>query len=179
MLAQEEVMTLKGESDNIEVNSVDVISWSDFHSSYWAGTNNTSLSMGAEQIGKIMDEKFDKFTTMLVNKDNLLEEKNGMIFGLQKKIGELETRIQSMVALPEHHSEKEQLVSQKKELQSRLENMDRSLRKEEMKNNVFIGLLVIVWLVIVMLMFRNPSTNTPDTSSLDNLNNTTAIEEVQ
>lgn len=178
MLAQDEVLSLKKENDDIEVNTVDVISGSDYHSSYWAGTNNTSLSLGSEQLGKLMDEKFDKFTTMLENKDNLLEEKNAMIFWLQKRLGEMESKLQSMIALPDHHNEKEQLLWQKKELQNRLDNLNNTLKKEETKNNIFIGLLVIIGLIIVMLMFRNPTawgTNQNNTSSNTNV---PAIEEV-
>jgi len=96
------------------------------------------LALGAEQLGQIIDDRFGKFATMLENKDNLIEEKNAMIFGLQKKIGEMEVKIQSMVALPDHTNEKEQLVAQKKELQNRLENITKSLSKEELKNNIFI-----------------------------------------
>lgn len=120
MLAQDEVLLLKKEGDNIEINDIDVISWSDYHessdyrASYGAGTNTMSLATGNEQLGKLIDEKFDRFTTMLENKDHLLEEKNTMIFWLQKKIGEMETKIQAMIALPEHHNEKDQLLTQKK-----------------------------------------------------------------
>lgn len=156
MLAQEEVRMLKKDDDSIEINTVDVISWSDYQNSYGAWTNHTTLALGTEQIEKIMDEKFHIFADMLSSKDELLEEKNNTIFALQRKIGEMESKIQSMIALPDHHNEKEQLLSQKKELQNRLDNLHNSLKKEETKNNVFIWLLIIVWLIIVMLMFRNP-----------------------
>lgn len=158
MLAQNEVLELRKETDDVEINSVEVISWNENHdSNYGAGTNNTGLSLGAEQLGQIIDERFGKFATMIENKDNLIEEKNSMIFGLQKRIGEMEVKLQSMVALPDHTNEKEQLIAQKKELQNRLENLNKNLNKEELKNNIFIGLLIIVWIIISMLMFRNPS----------------------
>lgn len=144
MLAQDEVLELRKESDDIEINDVDVISGSDYQASYGAGTNNTGLAVGTEQLGKIIDEKFDKFTTMLVNKDNLLEEKNAMIFGLQKKLGEMETKLQSMIALPDHHNEKEELIMQKKELQGRLEQINGTLKKEERKNIYFMVALLII-----------------------------------
>jgi hypothetical protein len=56
----------------------------------------------------------------------------------------MEVKLQSMIALPDHTNEKEQLVAQKKELQNRLENLNKNLNKEELKNNIFIGLLIIV-----------------------------------
>lgn len=178
MLAQDEVLALRRESDDIEVNSVEVVSSSDYQQSYGAGSNNTSLALGAEQIGQIMDEKFNKFATMLENKDNLLEEKNAMIFGLQKKIGEMDARLQSMIALPDHQNEKEHLSSQKKELQNRLDNLNKNLQKEELKNNIFIGLLVVVWIIITILLTYNPSSGLPIEGT--NLDNTVApaVEEV-
>lgn len=184
MLAQDEVLILRKETDNIEINSVEVISSDDHNesSSYGVWVNNTNLALGAEQLGQIIDDRFGKFATMLENKDNLIEEKNAMIFGLQKKIGEMEVKIQSMVALPDHTNEKEQLVAQKKELQNRLENITKSLSKEELKNNIFIWLLIIVWIIISMLMFRNPATGsnsatTSDTPTSDVSN--AVIEEVK
>lgn len=177
MLAQNEVLELRRETDDIEINSVEVISSNDNNDiHYGTGTHNTGLSLGAEQLGQIIDERFGKFATMIENKDNLIEEKNSMIFGLQKKIGEMEVKIQSMVALPDHTNEKEQLIAQKKELQNRLENLNKNLSKEELKNNIFIGLLVIVWIIISMLMFWNPSTGWTDNTTT--WETTPAVEEV-
>jgi hypothetical protein len=45
MLAQEEVLLLKKESDDIEFNTVDIISGGEYQNSYGAGNNNTSLSL--------------------------------------------------------------------------------------------------------------------------------------
>ena len=184
MLAQDEVLILRKETDNIEINSVEVISSDDHNesSSYGVWVNNTHLALGAEQLGQIIDDRFGKFATMLENKDNLIEEKNAMIFGLQKRIGEMEVKIQSMVALPDHTNEKEQLVAQKKELQNRLENINKNLSKEELKNNIFIWLLIIVWIIISMLMFRNPATGSNNTATSDTPTSdtpTAVIEEVK
>lgn len=184
MLAQDEVLILRKETDNIEINSVEVISSDDHNesSSYGAWVNNAHLALGAEQLGQIIDDRFGKFATMLENKDNLIEEKNAMIFGLQKRIGEMEVKIQSMVALPDHTNEKEQLVAQKKELQNRLENINKNLSKEELKNNIFIWLLIIVWIIISMLMFRNPATGSNNTATSDTPTSdtpTAVIEEVK
>ena len=114
---------------------------------------------------------------MLENKDNLLEEKNSLIFGLQKKLGEMESKLQSMIALPDHHNEKEQLLTQKKELQNRLDNMNGSLKKEEIKNNVFIGLLIILGIGLIFWMFWDPKG--PETTTdlpLDQTSNTNIID---
>ena len=179
MLAQDEVLELRKESDNIEINSVEVISEHDHsHSTYGAWTNNTGLSLWAEQLWQIIDERFGKFATMIENKDNLIEEKNAMIFGLQKRIGEMEVKIQSMVALPDHTNEKDQLVAQKKELQNRLENLNKNLSKEELKNNIFIWLLIIVWIIISMLMYY-PASGSVSSGDITATNTAPAVEEIK
>lgn len=82
-----------------------------------------------------------------------------------------------MIALPDHQSEREQLLDHKKELQNRLDNLNKSLSKEETKNNIFIGILVIVGIIIIMLMFWNPSSGTPTTPATSD-NTLPAVEEV-
>jgi len=42
----------------------------------------------------MIDEKIDKFFLIFQEKDRMLEEKNKIIFMLQQRVGELETKIQ-------------------------------------------------------------------------------------
>lgn len=148
MLSQQEVVHLRWENENIETSSIDIIS--DYYT--WSTdmvTNNT------ESISKLMDEKFDTFMELIKDKDSLIEEKNSFIFGLQKKLWELENKLSTMIALPDHANEKQEILNQKMELQNRLETAQKTLKKEELKNNVFIWLLVIVGIVIALLLFWN------------------------
>ena len=48
-----------------------------------------------------IDEKLDKFYLIFQEKDKQIDEKNKIIFMLQQRIGELEAKIQTMVALPD------------------------------------------------------------------------------
>lgn len=99
-----------------------------------------------------MDEKFDTFMGLIKDKDTLIEEKNNFIFGLQKRIWELENKIWAMIALPDHANEKQEILNQKLELQNRLEIAQKAIKKEELKNNIFIWLLLIVGITIALLL---------------------------
>lgn len=145
MLAQKEVIWLRWENDNIETSSIDIVQ--DYYS--W---NTDIVSQSTEHISKIMDEKFDTFMELIKDKDSLIEEKNSFIFGLQKKLGELENKLQSMIALPDYANEKQEILNQKLELQNRLESAQKTLKKEEVKNNVFIWLLIAVGIVMALLI---------------------------
>mgnify|MGYP000962357922 CR=1 FL=1 len=47
-------------------------------------------------IDQAIDEKIDKFFLIFKEKDKMIEEKNKIIFMLQQRIGELETKIQQL-----------------------------------------------------------------------------------
>lgn len=52
-----------------------------------------------------------EFAQILSTKDKTIEEKNQLIFMLQRKLGEMETKLKSMVALPDHSAQKEKLMT--------------------------------------------------------------------
>jgi hypothetical protein len=54
----------------------------------------------------------------------MIEEKNKVIFVLQQRIGELETKIQHMVALPEYNKEKQTAVIEKERLEQKLNDLE-------------------------------------------------------
>jgi hypothetical protein len=49
-------------------------------------------------------------------KDKMIEEKNKVIFMLQQRIWELETKIQTMVALPDYNREKQEAIIEKQKI---------------------------------------------------------------
>ncbi|USN57243.1 MAG: helix-turn-helix domain-containing protein [Candidatus Peribacteria bacterium] len=69
---------------------------------------------------KISDSDFgqqvDKFITVLQEKDRMVEDKNKVIFMLQQRVGELETKLQHMIALPDYNSEKQEIMLEKDRL---------------------------------------------------------------
>jgi hypothetical protein len=53
-------------------------------------------------------------------KDKMIEDKNKVIFMLQQRVGELETKIQHMIALPDYNKEKQAAMIEKEKLENKL-----------------------------------------------------------
>jgi len=70
-----------------------------------------------------IDEKIDKFFLVFREKDKMLEDKNKVIFMLQQRVGELETKIQHMIALPEYNKEKQAAMVEKERLENKLQEI--------------------------------------------------------
>lgn len=92
-----------------------------------------------------------EFTQILSKKDSMIEEKNQMIYILQRKIGEIETKMQQMIALPDHSAEKETLLLDVQRLEMEKKEVESSMRKEKLMNTIFLGLALIS--VIFVLFF--------------------------
>lgn len=93
-----------------------------------------------------LDEKLDKFYLIFQEKDKQIEEKNKIIFLLQQRIGELEAKIQTMVALPDYNKEKQQAIAEKKALEEKLAKMTAKVKEQEMKT------FVVIWFAIVFVI---------------------------
>lgn len=61
-----------------------------------------------------------------------------MIFMLQQRIGELETKIKSMVALPEYTQEKQSILLEKQKLQDTIEKLQGNIQTEKTKSFIMI-----------------------------------------
>jgi hypothetical protein len=85
-----------------------------------------------------IEEKIDKFSLIFREKDKMLEEKNKIIFMLQQRIGELETKIQGMIALPDYTKEKQEALAEKQRLEEKLAQLKGKLKEQEMKTFVVI-----------------------------------------
>ena len=101
------------------------------------------------KIGQHMDESMWKFIDVLQEKDKKLEEKNQIIFALQNRIGELESKLKNTIALPMYQEEKKELILEKENLKVEKRLLEEEIKKEKIKNIVIIWFVVI--LVIVML----------------------------
>jgi len=98
-------------------------------------------------------EGVSQFTAILTQKDLAIEEKNQLIYMLQRKIGEVETQMQHMIALPHHTEEKEKLALQIEELSSETENLRSQVRKEKMWNAIFVGMIIIAAFVLLLWVY--------------------------
>lgn len=95
----------------------------------------------AEQTSILPKDAISKtlreFVDILKEKDKQLEEKNKVIFMLNRQIWELENKLSNMIALPDYTKEKEKLLKEKEKLE---------LEKKQLEDNV-------VYLKIVNILF--------------------------
>lgn len=112
-------------------------------------------SVSSKSWGSIdaIDQKLDKFILVFKEKDKILEEKNKLIFVLQQRLWELETKIKHMVALPDYNKEKQETLLEKEKLETKISQLKWAVKAEKTKNLIFIGLavifIVIAWFVLL------------------------------
>lgn len=110
---------------------------------------NTWQAISAQQL----DEKLDRFFDVFEKKEQVIEEKNKMIFVLQQRIGELENKIQTMVALPDYNHEKQQAISEKKQLEKKITQLQKQYQTESTKSTMYLWFLLILVFVIILIFF--------------------------
>ncbi len=120
--------------------------------------SNTHVSShaGTGHTGNVRSESawVREFVEVLDKKDRTIEEKNQMIFLLQRKIGEMEMQMKQMIALPDHTLQKEDLVKSLQHLESQKLNLEDQIRKERMMNVIFIGLALLAVAVLVFFTMQ-------------------------
>lgn len=82
----------------------------------WPMSTAKSVTAVNPSIEQAIDAKIEKFFLIFNEKDKILEEKNKVIFMLQQRIWELETKIKTMVALPDYSRENKKLLLKNKSL---------------------------------------------------------------
>ena len=128
-LAVEEVDALKSEFAVLHQEvSTELISEAD-------SQTVVPVSNGAPAVKTSVDtaailDRMDKFSLMLVEKDKNIEEKSKLIRVMQARISELETKIQSMIALPQYNEEKQAAIEEKKMLEEKLEMLKERLKEQ-------------------------------------------------
>ena len=104
-------------------------------------------------IDQAIEEKIDKFFLIFKEKDKMIEEKNKIIFMLQQRIGELETKIQTMIALPDYNREKQEAIIEKQKLEERISKLKEAVRTEKVKNFIImLSSLLFIGIAIFLLM---------------------------
>lgn len=123
-------------------------------------SNSNSLSKPASSGGSsrggnndMVAERLDQFFGLLTEKDKALEDKNKVIFVLQQKLGELEGRMKSMIALPDHTEEKQKLLIEKERLETKLKEVYSGYKGERTKNMVWMAIMFIVILAVIVFIF--------------------------
>lgn len=99
-----------------------------------------------------IDEKLDKFYLIFQEKDKQIDEKNKIIFMLQQRIGELEAKIQTMIALPDYNKEKQQAIEEKRILEEKLAKLKTRVKEQETKTYVVL-IFAIIFIIVAWLFY--------------------------
>lgn len=130
LLAKEEILALKQEFATLHQElSSEIINQS--------STTTTNLANKSD-LESAIDQKIEKFFLIFKEKEKMLEEKNKMIFVLQQRVTELETKIKHMVALPDYNKEKQEAIIEKQKLEEKISQLKNMIKNEKLKNLIFI-----------------------------------------
>jgi excisionase family DNA binding protein len=131
LLAKEEVIALKQEFSTLHQElSSEIINQS--------STASTTNLANKGDLENTIDQKIEKFFLIFKEKEKMLEEKNKMIFVLQQRVSELESKIQHMVALPDYNKEKQEAIIEKQKLEEKIGQLKNMIKSEKLKNLIFI-----------------------------------------
>lgn len=117
ILAKEEIASLQNDFSSLRQETESEVMSQNHTTAIARPNNNNGANLEA------IDEKIDKFFLIFREKDNMLEEKNKIIFMLQQRIGELETKIQHMIALPDYNKERQAALLEKEKLEHKLKEV--------------------------------------------------------
>lgn len=106
-------------------------------------------------LDKAIDEKIEKFFLIFKEKDKMIEEKNKIIFVLQQRIGELETKIQSMIALPDYNREKQATLLEKQKLEEKVQKLQDAVKSEKTRSFILVILAFIFIAIAIFLLLQN------------------------
>lgn len=147
LLANDEILALKQEFAQLHTEVSSELIHEATEKNYPVTSNPVAVRADLDQA---IEEKIDKFFLIFKEKDKMIEEKNKIIFVLQQRIGELETKIQSMIALPDYNREKQATLLEKQKLEERIEQLKTSIKSEKTKSFV---LLIMAFVFITLALF--------------------------
>ena len=139
ILNEEELRILQNEFSSLRQEVSTEIIWE----------KDSTLSVKPVTNMSSIDEKLDKFYLIFQEKDKQIDEKNKIIFMLQQRIGELEAKIQTMIALPDYNKEKQQAIEEKRMLEEKLAKLTSRVKEQETKTYV-----VIIFAIIFIIIAR-------------------------
>ncbi len=152
LLSREEIQTMKQDFDALhqQVNT-EVVSASTSSETKQADTSSRKIAVKSSVD---LDEKLDKFYHIFNEKDKMIEDKNQIIFMLQRRIGELETKLQTMVALPDYTKEKQDALLEKRKLENKVAELTNTVKNERVKSLLFISIALVFILLAVFYVFK-------------------------
>lgn len=151
MISTQEITELQNEYQSLNQQSTTEI----IREAKKPKTLSTQKSTSNTNIEAIIDNKMGMFLTTLSEKDKVIEDKNKLMFMLQQRIGELETKLQTMVALPDYNQEKQTTMLEKQRLESKIFHLQDKLKGEKNKSLLFLGVVAVVILIYLILTQMN------------------------
>ena len=145
ILNEEELRILQNEFSSLRQEVSNELIWD----------KTSSLSVKPVSDLSTLDEKLDKFYLIFQEKDKQIDEKNKIIFMLQQRIGELEAKIQTMVALPDYNKEKQQAIEEKRILEEKLAKLRWKVKEQETKTYIVLVFAVILIIVAWIFYMKN------------------------
>ena len=150
LLARDEIEALQEEFSSLRTEVTSELIHEATPSNQPTTTNPVAVRADLDQA---IDEKIEKFFLIFKEKDKMIEEKNKIIFMLQQRIGELETKIQTMIALPDYNREKQEAIIEKQKLEERISKLKEAVRTEKVKNFIIMLFsLLFIGIAIFLLM---------------------------
>lgn len=117
-------------------------------------STQTNLVKTNPQLEAMIEQKLEKFFLIFKEKEKILEEKNKIIFVLQQRVGELETKIQNMVALPDYTREKQEAIIEKQKLEEKISQLRSSIKNEKLINLILVALTLVFLIIAGFLFFK-------------------------
>lgn len=151
LLARDEIEALQEEFLSLRTEVTSELIHEATPSNQPTTTNPVAVRADLDQA---IDEKIEKFFLIFKEKDKMIEEKNKIIFMLQQRIWELETKIQSMIALPDYNKEKQAMILEKQKLEEKVTVLKDAIKTEKMKSFILVVLALIFIGIAVFLLFR-------------------------
>ncbi|HMT01369.1 MAG TPA: helix-turn-helix domain-containing protein [Candidatus Absconditabacterales bacterium] len=115
-----------------------------------SGDFESQENLPAIPSASALDKKLDKFFDLLTDKDKQVEEKNRLVFMLQQRIGELESKIQHMIALPDYNQEKQNTLIEKEKLEQKIQELQIGVKTEKIKGMVYVGIILIIVIILIV-----------------------------
>jgi len=143
LLAKEEIASLQEDYGALHQEiSTEVVKQTEL-------TTPKTVSSVSPSLEKAVEEKIDKFMLIFNEKDKILEEKNKVIFMLQQRVGELEAKLKTMVALPDYTKEKQEAILEKQKLEEKIAELKWTVKREKSKSVWFLAVAVIFILILI------------------------------
>jgi hypothetical protein len=147
-LSEEEILQLKQQPSIQSTYETHIVSDSEK-----GKTGELAIYEDIKQIENILSESMSKFLEVLAEKDKIIEEKNTIIFTLQRKLGEYENKLKNMVALPDYTKEKEKILLEKEKIELENQYLAQQLKKERIQKVVLFLILIVLLGIMVLFVY--------------------------